>query len=441
MFGVLTHPLYRRLFAAQVSALLGTGLLTVALGLLAFELAGERAGAVLGTALAIKMVAYVGLSPIANALGETLPRRAVLVGADLVRAAVAITLPFIQAEWQIYVAIFVLQAASATFTPSFQAVIPDILTDEAEYTKALSLSRLAYELENLLSPVLALALLAFVSFSWLFVGTCAGFLLSAFWVVTTPLPARASQAGERSFFDRMTRGSRIYLATPRLRGLLGFNMVVAAIGAFVFVNTVVIVRGPYGGSDADVAIALAAFGAGAMAAALALPALLARFSDRTLMGVAAAIISLLALAHGAAMAITDVAWPTYLAIYVIYGAGYSTIITPAGRLITQSSSDDSRASVFTAQFALSHACFLITYPLAGWIGSAVNLYAALFTLGAIALSATGLSLRAWPANDPEEITHDHSELAADHPHVKAHQHKGRHQHRFVIDDVHPSWPK
>ena len=56
MIEILANRTYRHLFAAQVIALIGSGLLTVALGLLAFELAGERAGAVLGTALAIKMI-------------------------------------------------------------------------------------------------------------------------------------------------------------------------------------------------------------------------------------------------------------------------------------------------------------------------------------------------------------------------------------------------
>jgi hypothetical protein len=41
---------YRHLFAAQVVALFGTGLTTVALGLLAYQLAGADAAAVLGTA-------------------------------------------------------------------------------------------------------------------------------------------------------------------------------------------------------------------------------------------------------------------------------------------------------------------------------------------------------------------------------------------------------
>lgn len=60
MISILRNRSYRLLFSAQVLALLGTGLLTVALGLLAIDIAGGAAGVVLGTALTIKMVAYVG---------------------------------------------------------------------------------------------------------------------------------------------------------------------------------------------------------------------------------------------------------------------------------------------------------------------------------------------------------------------------------------------
>jgi len=66
MMDLLRNRTYRHLLAAQVIALIGTGLATVALGLLAYELAGADAGRVLGTALAIKMVAYVGVAPVMN---------------------------------------------------------------------------------------------------------------------------------------------------------------------------------------------------------------------------------------------------------------------------------------------------------------------------------------------------------------------------------------
>src|SRR5215217_3139350 len=189
MLDVLANRTYRHLFAAQVIALAGTGLLTVALGLLAYQLAGAEAGVVLGTALAIKMVAYVGVAPVVGAFANQLPRRAFLVAMDLVRAAIALLLPFITEIWQIYVLIFLLQSASAAFTPTFQATIPDVLPEEKEYTRALSLSRLAYDLESLLSPALAAVLLTLISFNSLFAGTAIGFLVSAGLVVSVVLPS------------------------------------------------------------------------------------------------------------------------------------------------------------------------------------------------------------------------------------------------------------
>ena len=107
MLSVLNNRTYRHLFTAQVIALVGTGLMTVALGLLAYELAGADAGAVLGTALAIKMLAYAGVAPVAQAFADRLPRRSLLVALDLVRAAVALCLPFVTEVWQVYVLIFV----------------------------------------------------------------------------------------------------------------------------------------------------------------------------------------------------------------------------------------------------------------------------------------------------------------------------------------------
>lgn len=67
MLSILANRTYRHLLAAQIIALLGTGLATVALGLLAYDLAGADAGAVLGIALAIKMVAYIGVAPVSAA--------------------------------------------------------------------------------------------------------------------------------------------------------------------------------------------------------------------------------------------------------------------------------------------------------------------------------------------------------------------------------------
>lgn len=360
MLGILQNRTYRNLFLAQLVALLGTGLATVALALLAYDLAGPNAGLVLGTALAIKMLAYVGIAPLAAAIAERLSRRRLLVSLDLVRAAVVLGLPFVTDIWQVYALIFLLQSASAAFTPMFQATIPDVLVEEKDYTRALSLSRLAYDLENLLSPMLAAALLTVIAFSDLFVGTAIGFAISALLVLSVRLPARKTegQNTKESFMQRVTRGLRIYLATPRLRGLLAINLTVASAGAMVIVNTVVMVQTNFGLGEQATAFAFAAFGFGSMIAALGLPLVLDRMSDRPVV-LAGAGIMLIGLIVGSRL-------PTYgplIALWFFLGFGYAVAQTPAGRLLRRSAPTDDRPAVFAAQFTLSHAMWLVAYPL------------------------------------------------------------------------------
>ncbi|MFA8386506.1 MAG: MFS transporter [Pelagibaca sp.] len=437
MFSVLADRTYRHLFAAQVVALLGTGLATIALGLLAYDLSGARAGAVMGTIFTIKMVAYVGIAPIAGAFANRWPRRALLVTLDLIRAAVALCLPFVTEVWQVYVLIFVLQSASSAFTPTFQATIPDILPEEARYTRALSLSRLAYDLENIISPLLAAVLLTLVSYQVLFVGTVVGFLGSALLVVSILLPS-PQPSEPRGIYDRTTRGMRIYLATPRLRGLLSLNMAAAAAGAMVLVNTVVLVRAELGLGDPQVAIALGAFGGGSMLAALVLPRLLDGSSDRPLMigGAMVLVASLFALSLGTHLSGTG--WLMLLVGWCIIGIGYSVVLTPSGRLLKRSAHAEDCPAVYAAQFALSHACWLVTYPLAGWLMTVAGAATAFEVLAVLASLGTICGVLFWTRDDTGTLEHAHPDLPPDHPHL----HGSRsHSHPIVIDDFHPHWPR
>jgi len=437
MLDILAHRTYRHLFAAQVIALIGTGLATVALGLLAFDLAGDNAGMVLGTALAIKMMAYVGVAPVAAAFAEVLPRRTLLVTLDLVRAGVALLLPFVSQIWEVYALIFVLQAASAAFTPTFQATLPDVLPNEKDYTKALSLSRLAYDMESLVSPMLAAALLTVIGFHELFAGTVLGFLVSAVLVVSVVLPAYPAPQ-RRGIYDRTTRGLRIYLATPRLRGLLVVSAAVAAAGSMVFVNTVVMVQAGWALPQSAVALVLASFGAGSMVAALALPRLLDKQSDRSVMlgGIGVMVAGLF-------MGTWVVGQGSLMVLWFVLGLGYSTAQTPSGRLLRRSAQPEDRPALFAAQFALSHVCWLLFYPLAGWFGSRYGMPATFVLLGCAGALSCWVVTLVWPSQDPEIIEHEHHGLPIGHIHTQGALSLGvgaSHAHPFVVDDHHPSWP-
>ncbi len=456
---MLTGPLldrrYRHLFAAQVIALAGTGLTTIALALLANELAGEHAGQVLGTALAIKMVAYVGIAPMVGAYASRLPRRALLVTLDLLRASVVLALPFVTAIWQIYLLIFLLNACSAGFTPVFQATIPDIIEDERQYTRALSLSRLAYDLENLLSPTAAALLLTLMSFDVLFVLNGLAFVASAILVMSVVLPRARPAEAVQGVWRKISYGTSVYLRTPRLRGLLALNMAVASAGAMQIVDTVVYVRSQLGLGETAVAIAFAAAGGGSMLVALALPALLDRLPQRPPMLLGGVLMS-----ASLFLGLFEPGYGELLAMWFLLGAGTSLVMIPAGRLLRQSCREQERPSLFSAQFSLSHACWLLAYPLAGWLGAEVGMMETFALLGAIALASTAAAATVWPRDDPPVLEHDHDPQRHDHPHYhdEHHQHEhegwegpephshphrhtpGRHRHVFVIDPHHGRWP-
>jgi len=434
MLAVLASRPYRHLFAAQVLSLIGTGLTTVALGLLAYDLAGANAGMVLGTALALKMVAYVGVAPLAAALAANLPRRGFLVSLDIARAGLVIFLPFVTEIWQIYLLVFAFQAGSAGFTPSFQATIPEVVRDEAQYAEALTLSRLAGDLEALVSPLLAGLLLTTISFHWLFLGTALGFLASAGLILPLALPLTRADAGGTRFARRVTRGLWIYLSTPRLRGLLALYLAAAAAGAMVYVNTVIHVRDRLAGSDADVALYLAVFGAGSISAALALPRLLAAAGPRPAMlaggGLLVAVLALASFGFG---------YGAGLALWAAIGAGSALIETPAGLLLRRSCHPEDGPALFAADFTLSHGCWLITYPAAGWLGLSFGLDTTFLLLAISALAAVALALRLWPRSDPDEIAHVHDRPVGNHA-AGSVDAPLRHSHPFVIDDHHPVWP-
>lgn len=398
------YPTFRRLYAAQVVSLLGTGLLTVALGLLAYDLSGPDAARVLGTALAVKMIAYVVMAPVMRTLLAGVPTARVLVGADLVRVGMACCLPLVGHVWQIYLLVFALQTASATFTPAFSATVARVVDDQDDYSSAIAASRVAYDLESIGSPLIAAALLTVVSYSTLFIGTAAGLAASAALVVSTrrsidgPRRDGVADSIDKGFVHRMLAGCRIMAARASLRGLLWINIAVAASTSLVIVGTVVFVRADLGRSPSSVALALAAFGAGSITAALGGPWIFRHFglSRPLLICAAVCVVG----TGGIAAWLHASSYIALLVLWAILGAATSIISSGTARLLRDHSTDADRDDIFTAQFSMSHAAFLVTYPLAG-LGTSITggtvcalVLAALALLG---LAGAALGWRAAPS--------------------------------------------
>ena len=452
----LSNPNFSKLFAAQIIALVGTGLSTVALSLLAYDMAGGRAGTVLGIALAFKMVAYVFFAPIIGGIVHRISRKVFLISMDVLRAIIVLLMPFVSEIWHIYVLIFLLNLFSAGFKPVFQAVIPDILNNDEQYGKALAYSRVAYDLENILSPTLAGIGLLFFTYSGLFVFNSVAFVISALIIIITLLPKPKPVERSGNFIDEITYGVISYFKTPRLRSLLVLYIGIAVGSSMVIVNTVIYVKDYLMLPDTTLALFFACSGLGSMLMAFTYPVIAKKFDDKTVIQ-----IGILTLAISLFLMSYEPTFSSALINWFLIGTGLSLSQIPAGKIVNMSANPNDRTAYFSAQFSLSHLCWLIGYLAAGQLVYIFGFsYTAVFFACIVSICLI-YSVLFWPNEEEENIlTHTHTNLTHQHTHKHddhhQHQHTGSlddnnhshehnhdkitHKHPFHIDIHHQNWP-
>jgi predicted MFS family arabinose efflux permease len=131
-----------------------------------------------------------------------------------------------------------------------------------------------------------------------------------------------------------------------------------------------------------------------VAGALGVLLFLARWSYRTIMLVGGCL--------AAAGLLLGIVLPGYLTLLVLWaalGLGAAIAMTPAGRVLLRSAAPADRQAAYAAQFALSHAGLLLTYPLAGWLGATAGMPWTFAVLGVLAAATALLAARLWPRHD------------------------------------------
>jgi len=369
MLSVLSEKSFRNLFFAQNLSLLGSGLATVAISLLAFDLAGRNAALILSGLFTIKMLIYVIFSPFAGAIADKFDTKKYLIIQDVVRAIAAFGLIFVREIWHLYIIIVLIYLSTAAFTPIYQSAIPKIFKDETDYTKALSLFRIAQDMENVLSYALATLLLLFLNYNLLFVGTFIGYFVSALLIsgIIFPFLSKTSGKKENNFSINLTLGIKRYSSISELRGLMFLNLAVSAGGSMIFVNTIILVKSSLELSEIAFSITMLVFGAGCIFAAIIIPYLSKEMTASRVMLAGSSLLSIVFVALAFWLILLDFIWFVLLLAWFISGFGYTLLLTPMGRVIRKVSSADEFSQVYSAQFSLSHLCWLFMYPLSGYL--------------------------------------------------------------------------
>jgi MFS transporter, NRE family, putaive nickel resistance protein len=364
MFESLKNPTFARLYTAQAISLLGDALTWLGLALLAVELAGDRAPAILATALTLRIIAFVVCAPIVGIIADRFDRKLILVGTHLVRMVLVGLLPFVRDLWQLYAIVIFINIFHACFTPTYQATI-SIVTKPQEYASAMALASFTYQTLSIIGPGLAGAVAGCLGARTIFWLDSGSFFIAALVMLTIyrPLTIDANEVKvETSYFSRLTIGTRLLFGDRFLRYALSLQLVGAIIGGQILVNTVSYVRGILNLGDREYGWVMMAFGAGMVVAALIVAATQKEIARHWVMFAGAILmIIVILLAHQ----------PSFIGLILLWfgaGIGKNAIDLPTQIAIGERIPKQQQGQVYAAHFAWSHLWWGIAYPLAGWLG-------------------------------------------------------------------------
>src|SRR5262245_15457302 len=160
--GVLAEREFRLLWAGQATSALGSSLVPVALAFAVLELTGSASA--LGIVLATGFVSRVLLLLLGGVVADRLPRRRVMLAADVLRTAVqalvaAVVLTGSVELWHLVVLVALYGAADAFFAPAATGLVPEVVAP-ARLQQANALLSLTQSISTVVGPAVAGVLVA-----------------------------------------------------------------------------------------------------------------------------------------------------------------------------------------------------------------------------------------------------------------------------------------
>lgn len=204
---VARSPSYFPLWLSQLVSNFGDTLHYIALVVLVYELTGR--GAAVALLVVAEVVPVLLLGPVAGVVIDRFSRKSVLIGADLVRALLALSLVWPQGAWHAYLVAAGIAAGNTFFNPTVQAVIPELTTEEQRLA-ANSVSWTTGRLVQIIASALAGGLIALIGTDAAFTLNAATFALSALLLGRLVIPSHAGQLGQDT-----TRGLARYFSDAR----------------------------------------------------------------------------------------------------------------------------------------------------------------------------------------------------------------------------------
>ena len=266
---------FRLLWLGRMASAAGDALVPVALAFAV--LAVGHSAVALGGVLAVGLGSRLVFTLVGGVVADRLPRRAVMLTCDLVRAVVHAFVATMLLTGNMTLPLFfitgaVFCAASAFFGPASDGLVPQTITPE-HLQPANALLNISRNSLNIFGPAVSGALIAVAGTGWVFAIDAASFVVSAYFLVQ--LKVAAHTRAERSRFLVEIRdgfrevASRTWVRTP----IVGFALSNFCLAAFLVLGPPIFRDHFHGARDWGIVSAAGAVGGiiGAVASARVRP--------------------------------------------------------------------------------------------------------------------------------------------------------------------------
>jgi MFS family permease len=360
-FSVLRHAGVRRLFWATLSSNLGTWLATVALAVDVYDRT-HHSSLWVGALLVADVLPIALFSFLLGPLIDRLPRRRLMIGGDLFRAALFICLIAAPSAWVIVALAGLVGVASGLFMPTVYSGLPN-LVDESELTSANALFQLVGSATMIAGPLAGGVIVATLGPHPAYLLNAASFGVSALFLLGISSASLQSETTPSPGYlhDLLIGAATVFRSRPLLTVFCAWNAAMVAIAAS---NTteLALARDDFHAGNFGYGLFMASSGSGIFLGALIARAVLSwrPFAAAYTLGFALI---------GAAFVAVSLVPPLALAciFLVVGGVGNGVLLTANPTLVQQGAPDELRGRAFTLIMS-SNALFLtIASPVSGWL--------------------------------------------------------------------------
>lgn len=409
---VFGSPEFLRLWIAQIVSAFGDWIGFLAIIEIARRIGGDQPGSAIALVMLARVLPGFFLASVGGIIVDRVNRKRLLIGCDILRAGVLLTIPLIERVWGLVLASLLLELATSLWGPAKEAIVPNLVPKE-QLTAANSLSLIA---AYGTFPLAAGAFIGLAKFAEWLGGSSIGqvewalaldaltFLIAAALIATLPLFKHRRDRDKATSIDlsqgiRELREGWSYIAiSPQVRavlvglgtGMIGGGMLIPLGAVF---NDVVL-----GAGNAGFGTILVTLGLGVAVGVTALSAIQRRL-DKEHTFVASVFGSGICLLFAVTSSDTFLTLAGVFAMGICAGSVYVLGFT----LLHENVEEQLRGRVFSALYTLVRFCLLLSITVGGFLSDGFNwLFDVLFdnevTVGSWAMALPGVRGALWMAS-------------------------------------------